>query len=159
MAADAVAQKSEKPLEMNLRRNMAFFLYGGAYQGCFQEFMYNGIFPKVFGSGVGIITAVKKVSFDMMVITPFLCLPIAYIIKAVIFGQTLRDGVTKYVHDIKENKLLKKYWSLWTPVQLMTFSIVPEHLRITFIACVSFFWLILLSSISARSMTPAKASA
>lgn len=39
---------------------------------------------------------------------------------------------------------------LWGPVQRLTFSIVPDHLRITFIAAVSFFWLIILSTILGR---------
>jgi hypothetical protein len=45
---------------------------------------------------------------------------------------------------------LWKYWAIWTPTQCITFSIVPEHLRIPFIAAVSFGWLILLSSITSR---------
>lgn len=154
-AADLLAQAGErKGLEM--KRTIAFLFYGGLYQGCFQEFMFNGIFPKLFGEGIGMNVAMKKVAFDMLVISPFLCLPVAYFIKAVVFGQTMKDGLNRYIHDIQHNKLLKKYWSIWAPVQCCTFTVVPAELRITFIAFVSFFWLILLSTVSARSMTAPK---
>ena len=46
--------------------------------------------------------------------------------------------------------LLTKYWLLWTPVQFATFGVVPPQYRIAFIAVVSFFWLIVLSTISSR---------
>lgn len=58
-----------------------------------------------------------------------------------------------------ENGLLTKYFLLWGPVQCITFSIVPEHLRVSFIAVVSFFWLIILSSVSARPKAAAAAAA
>ena len=56
-----------------------------------------------------------------------------------------------YVDDVTNRGLLFKFWALWTPVQCMTFSIIPEHFRVSFIAAVSFFWVIILSSFSARS--------
>lgn len=158
-AADAVAQKKarmsvleeEEKAPFNRRRNFAFLLYGGAYQGMFQELLYNTAFPLLFGEGGGAIMAVRKVSFDMLVITPFLCLPVVYIIKAVVFEQTFSQGVGLYINDVKNNKLLFKYWAVWIPVQSMTFTIVPIQYRITFIAAFSFFWLILLSTISSKT--------
>ena len=56
-----------------------------------------------------------------------------------------------YVDDVKNRGLLFKFWGLWTPVQCMTFSIIPEHFQVSFIAAVSFFWVIILSSLSAQS--------
>lgn len=158
-AADAVAQKSERMSALeemeiasfNLRRNFAFLFYGGAYQGMFQEFLYNTVFPVLFGEGGGAVMAVSKVSFDMLVITPFLCLPVAYVIKALVFQETVVDGIGRYLNDVKNNKLLFKYWMIWIPVQSLTFTIIPIHYRITFIALFSFFWLILLSTISSKS--------
>jgi len=157
-AADAVAQKSaavatavKERTPVDLRRNLAFLFYGGAYQGMFQEFLYNTVFPFLFGEGGGAIVAFKKVAFDMLVITPFLCLPIAYIIKALVFKQTFMTGINRYINDVKNNSLLKKYWMVWIPVQSLTFTIIPIHFRITFIAAFSFFWLILLSTIASKS--------
>jgi protein Mpv17 len=49
---------------------------------------------------------------------------------------------------VQQEGLLQKYWMLWVPVQTLTFGVVPQHLRIVFIAAVSFVWLMILSSIS-----------
>jgi hypothetical protein len=62
----------------------------------------------------------------------------------------VRDALSRYVSDAKKD-LLWKYWLIWTPTQCLTFSVVPVHLRIAFIASVSFFWFILLSTISNRA--------
>ena len=65
----------------------------------------------------------------------------------------------RYWDDIRNHGLLKKYFLLWGPVQCVTFSVVPERYRVTFIACVSFFWLIILSTIASKATVPVKASA
>ena len=40
--------------------------------------------------------------------------------------------------DVRHAFLLKIYWTIWIPVQTIAFSIVPQHLRISFIAAMSF---------------------
>lgn len=87
-------------------RNFAFLCYGGVYQGCFQEYLYNEQFNQLFGSDSGLQTAVMKVVFNLLVIAPFLCLPMAYVIKAVVFNQTLPSGMRNYVHDVRQNGLV-----------------------------------------------------
>ena len=147
--SDAIAQRSENASSIDFRRNLAFVLYGGGYQGCFQYFVFNKVFPVMFGEGTDVLTVTLKVVFDQLVLTPFLCLPCAYLVKALIFAYPLREGLDRYVADARRD-LLWKYWLIWTPTQCLTFSVVPEYLRIAFIAFVSFFWLIILSSISNR---------
>ena len=177
----------------------------------------------VFGTGTDFQTVASKVLFDQLVLTPLLCLPIAYLVKAVVFRYPLKEGLEKYLADAKKecvryliaplsvppwvihppsltcaqhdaraslwlcpfttcppsynmppvltvprlphpafltppssncfSSLLWKYWAIWTPTQCLTFSIVPDHLRIPFIAVVSFFWLIILSNITSRAET------
>lgn len=151
-ASDGLAQQTERNgrPQFSWPRNLAFILYGGFYQGCFQNFVFNTFYPAVFGTGTDVATVAIKVVFDQLVLTPFLCLPCAYLVKAAVFRYPLQEGLQRYVADAKKDLLLK-YWAIWTPAQCFTFSIVPEHLRIAFIAFVSFFWLILLSTISNRT--------
>ena len=130
-------------------RNRAFMLYGAVYQGGVQHFLYNSVYPKMFGESTDLVTVMEKVAFDNLVHVPFLCLPTMYLLKAVVFDQPLPEAVQRYVADAKAD-LLWKYWAIWTPAQCLTFSVVPEHLRIPFVALVSFFWLIILSNISTR---------
>lgn len=165
-AADAVAQVKDRSkakkknggtttiVRFQFLRNLAFILYGGLYQGATQEYLYNHIFPQLFGSGTGPATVAAKVAFDMLVLTPFLCLPIAYVVKGIILGSSggggIIGGLQRYKSDVLNRGLLFKYWSLWAPVQCITFGVIPEQFRISFIAVVSFFWLIILSSISSK---------
>lgn len=132
------------------QRTFAFLLYGGLYQGCAQHFIYNECFPAWFGVGVDFFTVAAKVLFDQFVLTPLLCLPACYLFKALAFKYSLREGIERYLADAKRD-LLFKYWLFWFPVQSLTFSIVPVVWRIPFIALCSFFWLILLSTISSRA--------
>ena len=36
-------------------------------------------------------------------------------------------------------------WMIWTPAQLVTFSVIPPNFRVAWVASVSFGWLIVLS--------------
>jgi protein Mpv17 len=135
---------------LDLKRNIAFLLYGAVYQGMAQEFIYNRLYPTLFGAGTTWGVVASKVAFDLLVQTTLATLPIAYLIKSVIYQYTWKESLRRYRDDVLNRGLLTKYYMLWGPVQCITFSIVPEHYRVTFIACVSFFWLIILSTISSR---------
>jgi hypothetical protein len=140
----------EKP-KADLQRNLAYIVYGSIYQGITQEYVYNHLYPVFFGAGTDIRTVLIKVGFDLIVQTTLFTLPIAYMSKALIYRYSFREAFRRYFDDIRKHGLLTKYYALWGPVQCMTFSIVPEHLRIPFIAIVSFFWLIILSSIASKT--------
>ena len=195
---DAFIDGEAESVAFEKRRNFAFLLYGGLYQGMAQAIIFNDVFPILFGSGTGWQTVLSKVLCDSLVVTPFLCLPVAYVVKryelsvsdfvvvllissitfnnnlqrhlnlffcqhhlslltachimqtSVIFQYSFQEAIRRYKDDVLNNGLLVKYWSLWGPVQCLTFSVVPEHLRIVWIALVSFFWLIIFSSIAAK---------
>ena len=150
-AADYVAQKrGPSSGKMDAARTIAFLVYGAIYQGMAQEFIYNHLYPLWFGTESTVIVVFKKVCFDLLIQTTLVTLPIAYLTKAAIYRHSARQGLGRYWHDVLENGLLTKYFLLWGPVQCITFSIVPEHLRVSFIAVVSFFWLIVLSTVSSR---------
>jgi hypothetical protein len=139
-----------EPPGLSVPRLGTFFLYGGLYQGCVQYFIFNELYPIWFGEGTDIGTIAVKVCFDQFVLTPFICLPVCYLVKALVFSYPLRDGLERYIADAKRD-LLIKYWVLWGPVQCLTFGVVPPQWRVPFIALVSFFWLLILSSITARA--------
>ena len=107
----------------------------------------------MFGTGGDPITVVKMVCFDLFVQTTFITLPIAYYFKSIIFGTSFIQSTKQYLSDVRHQGLLTKYFMLWGPVQALTFGVIPHHFRITFIAMVSFFWVIILSSISGRQQS------
>lgn len=146
---DKVKTKTGTGKGLDIQRTLGFLLYGAVYQGLAQEFTYNHLYPILFGTETTTINVLKKVFCDMFVQTPVLTLPIAYYSKALLVGNSFKQAMEHYVDDIKNRGLLIKFWALWTPVQCLTFSIIPEHFRVSFIAFVSFFWVIILSSLSA----------
>lgn len=163
--ADVIAQKREfnaethlsnckekkfKLTSMSLPRNLSFVLYGGLYLGIGQHFMYNHIFPHIFGTSKSLKVVLSKVIFDMCLISTTISLPLAYITKALIYRLTIKEGLKQYVNDCVKHGLWLKNFSVWAPMQCLTFGVIPEHLRVSFIALVSFFWLIILSSICAK---------
>jgi len=61
------------------------------------------------------------------------------------WSSNFKAGLANYVVDVRENGLLKKYWSLWLPAQMITFSpLVPTHFRSACTAAISFGWLLIL---------------
>ena len=147
---------SVKKPQADLQRNLAYIVYGAIYQGITQEYIYNHVYPVFFGAGTDIRTVLMKVGFDLFFQTTLFTLPIAYMTKALIYRYSLGEAFRRYVDDIKNHGLLRKYFALWGPVQCLTFSIIPEHFRVSFIAMVSFFWLIILSSIASKTPVAAE---
>lgn len=154
-AIENIPEKTKTPSAapakiFDMQRNFVYLLYGAIYQGVAQEFVYNHIYPVMFGNGVDVRTVLSKVAFDLIIQTTLVTLPIAYLSKAMIYRYSFKEAARRYIDDIKNHGLWTKYFALWGPVQCLTFSVVPVHLRVTFIAVVSFFWLIVLSSIASK---------
>ncbi|KAL3784070.1 hypothetical protein HJC23_013285 [Cyclotella cryptica] len=152
LSTDGQKQQKEKKkaLSIDYRRVAVFLLYGGLYQGMAQEYIYNDIYASLFGSGTDILTASKKVATEMFVLTPALCIPAAYLIRGLLGGDTVGVVFKKYKNDIIHNKVLYINWSIWIPVNFLVFGLVPEHFRVTFVALVSFFWTMILSTIVSK---------
>lgn len=146
--ADLIAQvrsftESEQAIE--LKRNAAYIIYGGIFIGLMCHIEYDMVFPALFGNGHDAMTVVKEVLFDNFVSAPLMWLPPAYFIKAFMYDYPMKEGLDRYLTDIDEG-LLNKYWAIWLPAQTVSFSLLPDHLRVLFMACVSFGWFIILSS-------------
>jgi hypothetical protein len=148
--ADGIAQlRATDTLEF--RRNAAYILYGGIFVGLMCHLEYHQLFPLMFGTENSLKIIAEKVVFDCFVSAPLMWLPPAYLIKAMVYDYPLKEGLEKYVHDVRHNALLLQYWAIWVPAQSISFSVVPEHLQVAFFASISFFWFILFSTISAKS--------
>ena len=65
--------------------------------------------------------------------------------------ESVQNSLQKYVQDVSERGLLLRYWSIWIPAQSLTFSVIPQHFRVAFVAVISFFWVFILSSISSAT--------
>ena len=96
------------------------------WQGVCQLFIFNEVFPALFGTGTDLPTVAAKVLTDQFLLTPLVCLPVAYIFKAVAFRYGVDEALRRYVADAKRDLLLK-YWLIWGPVQCLTFGVVPPQ--------------------------------
>jgi len=135
--------------DLEFRRNIAYIIYGGIFIGALCHYEYDVLFPILFGTEHNLVTSIKEVLFDNFITAPIVWLPPAYFVKAVMYNYSLTEGLNRYINDITKNGLLKKYWTVWLPAQSVSFTVVPDHLRVVFMACVSFFWFILFSTVSA----------
>lgn len=150
--ADGIAQVRTPSVDcwddLEFRRNFAYILYGGIFIGALCHYEYDVLFPLLFGTEHSLLTSFKEVVFDNFVSAPLGWLPPAYLIKAVVYDYPLQEGLQKYYDDVTKNGLLMKYWSIWVPAQSVSFTVVPDHLRVVFMASVSFFWFILFSTVA-----------
>jgi hypothetical protein len=149
------ATTTEPEVRVDFSRNLGFLLYGGLYTGMAQNYLFNVIYPAWIGSGDSWDIITKQVVADNLIFGPFLCLPLAYAFKAAFTSEedlsvdTFRQGLEKYVEDVTTRGLLFKYWTIWIPVQFLTFGVIPPHFRVPFVAAISFFWIFILSTVAA----------
>lgn len=145
-----LAVLAKKKFSFDLSRSAVFLIYGGCYQGCANEFIYNNILPRL-GTGTDMKTVAKKVAADMGFFAPVICIPMAYLVKGLLRGRGLRESYASYLDDVVNKGVLFKNWMIFIPAQCLTFSVIPQHFRVSFVAGVSFFWMIILSSILSES--------
>eukprot|EP00980_Cylindrotheca_fusiformis_P017130 scaffold5273_cov99-Cylindrotheca_fusiformis.AAC.1 len=157
--ADGIAQvkaalsSAAAPEEMSLevKRNVAYILYGGIFIGLMCHMEYDYVFPALFGTDHSVLTILQEILFDNFISGPLLWLPPAYLIKAILYDYPIQEGLQNYWSDIHDHGLLRKYWTVWLPAQTVSFSLVPDHLRVAFMASVSFFWFIMFSTVAAEN--------
>ena len=137
--------------DLEFRRNVAYIIYGGIFIGALCHYEYDVLFPILFGTEHTILTSIKEVLFDNFITAPIVWLPPAYFVKAIMYNYPLTEGLNRYINDITKNGLLKKYWTIWLPAQSVSFTVVPDHLRVVFMASISFFWFILFSTVSSNN--------
>jgi len=128
----------------------------------FLQFLYSVVYPFLYGGSA--FQVPLTVLTDITIFGPFLTLPIAYIIRSLIDNNVFESeginlvdpvvsGIEKYKNHVVTQNLLYKFWMVWAPAQTINFGVVPPHLRVFFVAFVSFFWVYILSGISSQETT------
>mmetsp|Transcript_18030 Transcript_18030/g.72244 ORF Transcript_18030/g.72244 Transcript_18030/m.72244 type:complete len:199 (-) Transcript_18030:236-832(-) len=130
--------------EIDVKRNALFAFYGGWYCGWAQHFVYNIVYTRLFGTSTSALNAVRKVAFDSVVHVPFGVFPVYYAYKGLLYdGLGVVGGLRKYADEARD--MIARYYMVWVPANLVTFTVVPTRFRITFIATTSLGWLTLSS--------------
>lgn len=164
MSADWLVQKRTQiaattPQVLDKKRLAMFGIYGGVYLGMFQYCLYNFVYPKLFpltrvfanaGSWenkLAVVGGVRSVFtqtlFDDLVHSPFLAIPVFYILQELVQPSSAEQSL---VHNVKR-KLRSNWfadvrimWKIWVPATLFNFGCLPPHLQVPFTALISFFY-------------------
>ena len=84
-----------------------------------------------------------KVASDAIIVFPFLYMPCFYF-----FDELVRHGSLNVVPERWTTEIdtcMRNYVNIWPWATLGVFTVVPVELRTSFMAGVSFIWLIILS--------------
>ena len=150
-AADLMVQTAfEQRENLDRRRLLTFFLFGGGYQGCFQYWVFNCWFERWF-PGRALWPTVQKVLAANLIADPVFFFPTFYTLKEALARppsealrfDTVRVALSKYYDHCLVD--WRNTWGVWLPGHLVTYGLMPMHLRMTWIAAVSFGYLSLLS--------------
>lgn len=145
VSADIVAQKLiEGKEELDFKRTGLFFCFGAFYSGIICNALYSRIYPFLFQSRFHKLNAFASAVSDNFINTPFILFPTLYAMKEIFFvGGTLQTAYKKYKAEIWEACLTG--WKIWIPAHCVTFGVVPTHLRLPYVSCVSFFFFTIIS--------------
>ena len=129
------------------RRALLFGSFGFAYQGCFQYWLYNRVFESMF-PGSGLKAAVCKTALSNIIADPCFFFPTFYsfreiVNKGFVDSACFTDGLSAYRRNYWTD--WKNSWSIWIPGYAITYGLCPVHLRMPWIASVSFGYVALLS--------------
>lgn len=155
--ADALAQitfpdktvSGQRP-RFNIKRNLAFMAFGFFYLGIFAQAKYGVIYPAWFGHAQDAMTITKKVLTDMMS-GPIIYFPLYFLLKFFfVSDMTPKEAIQDY--RVRMPSLLRNYWAVWIPVEVVMWLGVPPHLRIAYLSSFSLFWQITLSVLSYKRL-------
>ncbi|GJN89161.1 hypothetical protein Rhopal_002135-T1 [Rhodotorula paludigena] len=120
--------------------------YGGLVFAPIVTRVYGGLERIVFQSKVA--TTAARVAVDQLLLTPVM-LTVFFTTQSLLemkgFGEAKRRMQSSWWPTLKTN------WSVWAPVQVANFSIVPAHLRLLTVNVVSLFWNAYLSYANAQA--------
>lgn len=150
-AADAFAQlvlEDRSAADFDLKRHGLFCAFGLFYLGGFQYYLYNHLFVR-WCAGITAAVGHKgaapvKTFIDQAIHHPFAYFPAFYGLKGAVEGRPLSSTWDRYRAELWDN--CKALWTIWVPAQLVNFAFVPRHLRIPYVAGVSFAWTVVLSA-------------
>ena len=150
-AADALVQVAVERTELrrlDWTRTALFGLFGLGYQGGFQYFFLNRGFEAVW-PGTGLRQVVAKVAAANLISDPVFFFPTFYTLKEVLNTRRLGlDSVGAALRNYRANCLMdwRNSWMVWVPGHVVTYTCVPPHLRMPWIAAASFGYVCALSA-------------
>ena len=147
-AADLMIQAVvEKRARVDERRVATFGLFGATYQGCVQYFLFNHVL-EWWRPGRSVRAVALKIAATNFCLDPVLFFPVFYSLREMLAtgelgAHTVTAALAKYRENVFED--LRNSWGVWFPCHAVTYGLMPLHLRMPWVALVSFSYVGLLS--------------
>lgn len=140
----------------DMRRGASFAAFGFIYLGVVQQQIYFRVFPALL-SRMAIeapkARALVQVALDQIVVFPCVYYPLFYALQGALNSEAafaghpvegLWSGFQRYkANCVADNTAA---WSVWGPVQLLNFALVPRHWRAPFVSGTGLLWTAYLSN-------------
>ena len=150
--ADAVVQTQlEGRTEIDRPRLATFCLFGFAYQGGFQYWWFNVVWEGLF-PGRAFKPVLQKILATNLISDPIFFFPTFYTMREAMTRPAdaltkpfsiFCDALAKYRQNYFQDWM--NTWSVWFPGHLITYGVCPMHLRMPWVAGLSFGYLLILS--------------
>ena len=151
--ADYLTQKVVEKKSFNdidWRRNLCFGVFGFAYTGLACYGVYAKLYPYLFGTVLNNICNTKikmvmgQISVDQLIHSPLIYMPMFYCVKAVVYKGEISKGLihstlNKYFFVNMKDDVLS-LWKFWIPANILTFTVIPLHLRVPYLTFISLVW-------------------
>lgn len=132
----------------NLRRTLRFLLF----RICFAVPTYTywlRLLEALPAARVPLLAAATRAFADCGLYTPFYHL-VFFATMHVWEGGTLEAGYARAFAMLPTS--VPASWSFWIPVQMLTFSVVPSYMRLTFVNSVSLLWNAVMSGLNQAAL-------
>eukprot|EP01083_Nonionella_stella_P240856 841581_1 len=130
---------------------MFFGGFGLLYTGMVHYAVYCKLYPFIFdrmlkATRFGVL---GQTAVDQLIHSPLVYFPVFYCVKGMIYEgevskRTMHCALNQYFNVNMKDDVFA-LWKVWVPANILTFTVVPMHLRVPWLAGVSFVWNVILS--------------
>ena len=157
IGADLAVQtylENKKINEIDWKRTASIGAFGFFYLGMYQHCLYSKVFPRVFGKMKNKrVAGFAQMATDTLIHAPLVYFPVYYL-----YRNTINEAMSKkqfsmasinsvysgyFCNSIKKD--VPMMWKVWVPAHIITFNLIPLHLRVPWITMISFGWTMMLS--------------
>jgi len=149
LIGDCLAQCLEGSKRFDARRTATYVSWCNLVAELYTRPWNCIIVPRYFPAIVGNVLCwhglLTSVAIDNFVLSPFVYYPCYYLFKDAAAGCfNLRNTLAQYRREFWPQ--MRLLWAVWIPTQLVSFSLVPPHLRVAFSGAVGTLWVTALSA-------------
>lgn len=139
----------DMPRVLDMQRALAMALFSGTFCGCGYHWIFNRGYSVIFGASTTWSTAIGKTIGDALVVFPLMYMPTFYFFDEVVRSGSLQRIPQRFWKEM--GSCMETYMYIWPIANMLMFKVVPAELKVTYIAAVSFGWLLILSYIAQQS--------